>query len=683
MFDRRRFSEAVDARFSLAVAALGVLGGVVVFVIATSVFPYHSLNHDEGVYLQQAAMLLEGQLFLNPPVEDVFRPWFFVESEAGMYSKYSPVPAAMFAPALALGIPRLGLAAIGGGIVALVALLGAEVFDRPTGLLAGVVVLASPLFLVDASVFLPYAPTTLLNLGFAVAYLQAHRRESQRLAAVAGAAVGLAFFARPYTAVLFAAPFICHALWTMRTRERGVLKRQFTTAALGLAGVALTLGYNAVVTGDPFVFPYLAFAPEDGLGFGHHEILNHERNYTPAVALEANTKVLQAYASDWMTAGVLGTAAAIVGGLYTLARKRTPERLAVLAIAGSVILGELYFWGTLNILGDVSDPTDGLIANLGPYYHFDLLVPSAIFAAVALVAAWRFARSTVAPRLSGLHDRIDGRAVRAVGVAVLAVSALAVAPVALSTANEQIEENREVTRHYEQAYQPFETTDLSNSVVLLADPYGPWLNHPFQALVNDPDYDGETIYALPDRPFEVVDAFPNRTYHRYAYRNAWTPVVGEPVEPTLQRVEHARGESVRLSSTVGVPKSTVLVSIRLRSGEGDVRYTVSDPPSELPLRLTFENGTATLGGPQIDENVTLAYEDADLVSTTLFVDNGAGWGFSYEIDTPVRASNGSVRALTPTLEYCRIPHRCNGRAAYIPSETPQGVFINTTLEARR
>ncbi len=44
------------------------LVGVVVFWLAHVVFPYHSVNDDEGVYLYQAAMLLEGKLFLNPPV---------------------------------------------------------------------------------------------------------------------------------------------------------------------------------------------------------------------------------------------------------------------------------------------------------------------------------------------------------------------------------------------------------------------------------------------------------------------------------------------------------------------------------------------------------------------------------------------------------------------------------------
>ena len=265
-------------RYRLAVAGLAVTAAVVVYALATQVFPYHTSNHDEAVYLQQAAMLLEGRLFLDPPLVDPFRPWFFVETADGrLYPKYSPVPAGIFAVGKLLGGYRIALALVAGAVVALTVRVGRELFDRPRGLLAGVLLLSSPLFLVDAAVFLPYVPTTMLNLGFAAAYLHADRTGSSRSAALAGGAIGIAFFARPYTAVLFAAPFVAHALWTLRGLDRDPLRRQTLTAALGLAGVAVTLGYNAVVTGDPLLFPYQAFAPMDGPGFGTREILGRTR----------------------------------------------------------------------------------------------------------------------------------------------------------------------------------------------------------------------------------------------------------------------------------------------------------------------------------------------------------------------------------------------------------------------
>ncbi|WP_368407707.1 ArnT family glycosyltransferase [Halorussus amylolyticus] len=222
-------------RFRLLAGALALLAGGVVLFLATELFPYHTPNHDEGVYLQQATMLLEGKLFVRPPVPDAFRPWFFVEDGAQLYPKYAPIPAAMFAVGELLGGYRTALALVAAGNVGLTTLLVAEAFDRRTGLLAGAFLLASPLFLVDSSIFLPYAPTTFWNLVFAVAYVRGARAESRNTprtasrgrapqalarasygyAALAGLAIGIAFFSRPYTAVLFAAPFIAHALYSL------------------------------------------------------------------------------------------------------------------------------------------------------------------------------------------------------------------------------------------------------------------------------------------------------------------------------------------------------------------------------------------------------------------------------------------------------------------------------------
>ena len=82
---------------------------------------------------------------------------------------------------------------------------------------------------------------------------------------------------------------------------------------LGLLGVGLTLAYNAVVTGSPWLFPYQAFAPLDGLGFGHREILAHDVDYTPALALRANAEVLRLFFAEWIAGGLLGAALAAVG----------------------------------------------------------------------------------------------------------------------------------------------------------------------------------------------------------------------------------------------------------------------------------------------------------------------------------------------------------------------------------
>jgi len=650
-------------------AILAVVAGISVFILAHEVFPYHTSNHDEAVYLQQAAMLLEGQLTLQPPVVEPFRPWFFVVDGGHLYPKYAPVPAAMFAAGKLLGSYRVALGLVAAAVVWLTYATVAEAFDRSVGVLASALVFASPVFLVEAAVFLPYVPTLAWNLLFAWAYLRADRTGDLRLGALAGLAVGIAFFARPYTAVLFAAPFVCHALWSLRTLDRPVIVRHALTATLGLAGVLAALGYNAVLTGSPTTFPYEAFAPLDGLGFGYHEIAGHSRVYDPALALRANARNLAQYVTNWSVAAPLGPLLAAVGLGAVLARERTRRDTRKLALAGlavSVPVGQLYFWGTLNLLGDLSDPTDGLVSFLGPYYHLSLVVPTAAFGAYALVAGWR----RLEPLAAGEGDRPRHRAVA--GLVVVGTLLVLLAASAIAT---PLSANAEVTERYEEAYEPIEQRSFENALVFLPTPYGNWLNHPFQALRNDPGYDGETVYALEKQQFVVVDAFPDRDLYRYTYRGEWLPSAGEAVTPRVQAVRLAEDETVRLAVTAGVPKFAESVSARVSTAEGSdtAEATLEE---ELRLTVTVTDGRAVVDSPSFADPAVVGLDGRETLDLRLFVATGGTGAFSYDVVVPVETRDGTVRALTPRLEVCRSPRLCGGEAAYVPGHHREGVTLD-------
>lgn len=655
-------------QFRMAMLGLSLLAAVAIWTVATQVFPYHSLNHDEGVYLQQAAMLLEGQLSLHPPVDDAFRPWFFVADGDRLYPKYAPVPAAMFALGRLAGAVRLSLAGIAAANIALVIGITREVFDRTTALVAGGVVLASPLFLITSSVFLPYAPTTMLNLVFAYGYLRADRTDDRRWAAVAGAGIALAFFARPYTALLFAIPFILHALATLVTDWRDALPRQSVIAGFGTAGVAMTLGYNAVITGSATVFPYQAFAPRDGLGFGEREILDHELTYTPDLALSVNQEVVEVFFTEWVTGGLVGVLLAI-GGLVLAARRGWSARRGTLAgLCITIPVGNVYFWGNYNILGDIDVAGDGLIASFGPYYHFDLIVPTAIFAAVGAVSGSRLLYRTLSRRIARRQARIGV-------VAVLLVLGGVVGATTAADVDERVGENMDVTTSYAAAYEPLDGGPPNQSLILVPDPYGDWLNHPFQWLRNDPGYDGRAVYAIDDAPFTLVDAFPDRRVYRYAYRGTWAPYAGSPTAARLQPVDAVSGSRVRYTSTVGIPDGAVGVSARLSTDDGNRYYTAPTTPANLTTDLIATNETVELDGPLTPvSNDTLRVTGRDTVRLSLFVDYASGGGFTYQFALPLNAT-GEVRALSPRIERCRNPRTCDGAAAYVPSEAPDGVFV--------
>jgi hypothetical protein len=682
---------------TVVASGIALLGALAVWLVSTRVFPYYSLNHDEAVYLQQAALLLEGQFALHPPLEDVFRPWFFVDAGGGLSPKYAPVPAAMFALGILVGVPKLALAGVGAGVLALTCGVASEVFDRETGLLAAAFVLASPLFLVNTALFLPYAPTALLNLAFAFAYLRANRLGSARWAAVAGGAVGLAFFSRPYTAVLFAAPFIIHACWTL-WRDRAeitaavrnglgtpesvdslhpTLARRGTTAVFGLAGVVATLAYNAVVTGSPTRFPYEAFAPLDGLGFGTRRLLGYEAQYTPELAVRANAQVVNTFFTGWFAGGLLGTSLAVVGVVVAVRRGITARQAALGGVFVSVIVGNVYFWGNYNILGQLSDTENGMIAAIGPHYHYDLLLPTAAFAARGSVAIARMLRRAVYDRLAA--DLIGPRTARVAVAVILLVGAVGVGLGSASLLAEPVDDNTDRTEVYERAYEPFENGPPEDSVVFLPDPYGDWLNHPYQPLRNDPGYDGEAVYALDTRPFAVADAFPDRDLYRYTHRGTWAPTAGSPEGARLTRVRDVRGDRVILNATLGVPRRAESVTLRIESGADSATYVAENTSGALELQADLAPESGRLSGDIRAVGNPTVEPDGEEIRLTALVDYGAGNAFDYRLDLPVRTDGDSIRALSPRIERCVDVRTCGGEAAYIPDTAPEGVFVRANL----
>ena len=691
---RRRLSDAVrdvtrrvDAPQLAAVAVVGA-AAVAVFAVSSTVFAYHSSNHDEGVYLLQAALLLEGQLELRAgELAGAFRPWFFVEDGGRLYPKYTPVPAALFAVSMALfGEPRVTLAAVAAANAGLTYLLGAMVFDRRVGAVAAALFAASPLALVTTSAFLPYAPTTALNLLFAVAYLRGVRDGSTAAAGVAGIAIGAAFFARPYTAVLFAAPFIVHALHSVARSVSadgvaltGPVRRQGFTALFGFAFVGVTLAYNARMTGSALLFPYEAFAPADGPGFGPREILGHSVAYTPELALTATGYVLRYLATRWFVAGPIGTAAALAG--LALAARRwidgrsdggdAFERRAGLALAGllvTVIAGNVAFWGNYNVLATMSDPTDGLVSQFGPFYHFDLLVPLSVFAALAVVVGWD--RGVPAVR-SSIERRGSRRAARA-AVALLVLAALVGASVAAAAAvSTPLDRNAAHADKYEAAYEPVEAADLEDALVFLPTPYGDWQNHPFQYLRNDGGLDGSVVYALdrdPDDDFAVLDAYPDRTRYRYAYQGEWTPNPDRHVTPKLEALEVRRGTALDGETVVGVPPRVTRATVRLESETGaSSSYAVSDPGESIAVPWSIDRDAARLTAADSDPSVRVGGADTLVLTVTLAQPDGGT--LTYRQETTVRTDLDGVEAVwPPERSVCPLVTDCGNEGTYLPEE---------------
>jgi hypothetical protein len=654
------------------------LGGAIVLVVAVFVFPHHSLNDDEAVYLTQAAMLAEGRLFLRPgPLAGLVRPWFFVAAErAGdlvLYSKYTPPTAAVYAPFVALGLPRLALGFVGAGVAGATYGLTARAFDRRTGVVAAVLLVGSPLYLFTTGTFLSYAPATLWNGGFALAYLRAADCQSVRWAAIAGLCVGVAFFTRPYTAVLFALPFVGYALWTLWSAAgRADRLVPLVVAACGLVGVAATLGYNAAVTGAPLTFPYQAFAPADGLGFGQHRLLDYQETYTPALAAETTVENLELLAR-FLAGGPAGVLVALIGaGLALRGEGDRPTTLLLLALVPAVVLGEAYFWGTLNGL------RNGLFELLGPYYHYDLLIPFAAFGAHALVRAGETARTALAD--------LDRRRARVVVALWLLVAAPVVGVAEYRAVAEPYELNRERTEDLAAAYEPTLEREFNDALVFHPTPYGDWSGHPFQQFRNGPGFDGAAVYVFDEGPaddWRAVDATDRRPY-RYTYRGVWGPGPGEPVDPALVPLRVLEGP-VNATTTLGVPRGAAAASVRVETRKGYARYRLSaDGETTVDWRIDDRvrvRGASALGGspPTVPQGAS----EVDLVVTYATV---SGATVTYRQEVTVDRDDGTIRVIwPPETRVCRLQTECGLESTWVGpgADYVTGVSVETRARAVR
>lgn len=717
--------EWTERRFRAGIAVSAVLAAVVVYAIGHEVFPYLSLNHDEGIYLQQASMLLHGKLWLTTDFPRVFQPWFFIRDGSQLYPKYTPVSALMFAPSLALGIPRLSLSVIAAGNVALIGLIAREAFDRPTGVLASVFALATPFFMIISATFMSYAPTLLLNLVFALGYIRMHRRGKKRYAVIAGAAIGLSFFSRPYTAVLFAVPFVIHALIVLarEVREREIptptIEREVVVAIFGLMGVGTALGYNYVMTGNPFLFPFKAFAPHDGLGFGPHSLTGPTTDYTVRLALWANGLLVIELLTRWTVAAPIGSVLAAIGLFPVALHYRENHdgsplsdrtlRFLLVGVFVSVVVGNIYFWGTNNILGSKADPTTGFIAYFGPYYHLDLVLPLSVFAAIGVLWLGRQIVSSVS-----MH--VSTRAARAVVIALLVVSVPIVASAEYNRVDPVIERNMNNTEQYADVYAPFDNQTFEDALVFLPTPYSGWLSHPFQWLRNGGSLEqGDVLYAEnlgPAKQFALIDAYPDRTPYRFTYRGSWGNRWRADINPYLQQLTVRNGTRHRLTTTVGDVGQ--LSAVRLSVGDTVIaRHNYYEYESDNNENITIQwgmngthirlldapdaqvTGTTTTRNPvtgrvvtspvrEHDTSEAIAINGTRYASVAITFTKPGGGRITYRQGVAIDANDETVRILwSGPTKVCQGSIRCGRGGMYVPDgEYPDGVSMNTTVRTR-
>jgi 4-amino-4-deoxy-L-arabinose transferase-like glycosyltransferase len=233
---------------------------VTLLVAALSAFVYERHPHlaDEVGYLYHARYFAAGMLTMPaPPVPNAIDV-DLMHYEADRW--FSPVPPgwpAMLALGVLFGVPWLVNPILAGLNVVLAYVLLRELYDRPTARFAVLLLSVSPWYVFMAMNFMTHTVTLTCALAAALGLALARRTGHARWAWVSGAATGLTSLIRPLDGVVVAGLL---ALW-----GAGVGGRRLTQSSLAGFGLAallvggITLPYNAHLTGDPTVFPIMAY----------------------------------------------------------------------------------------------------------------------------------------------------------------------------------------------------------------------------------------------------------------------------------------------------------------------------------------------------------------------------------------------------------------------------------------
>ena len=247
------------------------------FLLSTAVAwgVYGSMPHleDEHANVFQAKVFASGNLAVRAPIvqPNSFYIPFILNQTGWLFGKYPPGYSLLLTPAAWIDQWWL-LNALAAVVVVLgVYLLGRDLFDANTGLLAAALGLLAPMFILLSGALVSHLVTMALLTIFTWGFVRARRSDRAHpigFAALAGITIGVAFITRPWTTFAIGLPFAMQALIDLAQRWRSVW-RAYAIMLITFGAIAILLPlYNAALTGSPVVNTYELWWSMDRIGFG-------------------------------------------------------------------------------------------------------------------------------------------------------------------------------------------------------------------------------------------------------------------------------------------------------------------------------------------------------------------------------------------------------------------------------
>jgi hypothetical protein len=267
----------------IALAGLGLT-----LYVASEVLERMPHVQDSVGYLFQAKTFALGRLWVPTPGQpEFFTHEFIIMDKVGRwFSKYPPGWPALLAIGVVAGAPWVVDPIFGALSIFLLYRLGREIYNPTVGLIAAILGLSAPFLIFLSGSMMSHASGLFFTLLAAWGFWRASRSPSPiPWSILAGAAFGVLFLIRPYTAIVVSSPFAVIALAAL-FRSPGDGVRRFGPAIVAAVPFVLAfLAYNKTFTGDWFYPPQQLWWSFDQVGFGHGPW-----GYTPIDALNNTSR---------------------------------------------------------------------------------------------------------------------------------------------------------------------------------------------------------------------------------------------------------------------------------------------------------------------------------------------------------------------------------------------------------
>lgn len=323
---------------------LVIIAAIWVAVLAAGLnfFAYERHPHvtDEVVYLLQARYFAEGRLSTPlPPVPEAFEIYLMQTQQERWYPTPPPGWPAMLSLGVLLQVPWLVNPLLAGVNVLLGYSLISVLYSQRTARIAVLLLAVSPWYIFLGMSFMTHMFTLTCALAAALGIAWSRRTDQARWAWFGGLALGVMALIRPLEALVMAGLL---GLWAVgiggrRLRISAITGLLVTSIAVGTA----VLPYNQALTGNPMLFPIMAYTNEhfgpnsNALGFGPDRGMGWELDpypgHSPRDALinsNLNTFSLNIDLFGWGTGSLLLATVAVLGR-----RLRRSDYLMIAVIA--------------------------------------------------------------------------------------------------------------------------------------------------------------------------------------------------------------------------------------------------------------------------------------------------------------------------------------------------------------